>query len=166
DASETVREGRQTLRERLPRRAAVGRFEQSAAWAGEDTVLPWPLARLPHHRVDVNGVRRIEHDVDAAGVGILIENLLERASAVGGAEDAALLVRSVRMAQDRDEQTIGILRIDGDLRDLLAVAEAEARPRLARVGRLVDAVAGREVRTLQPFAAADINDVGVGRGHG
>ena len=57
----------------------------------------------------------------------------------------------------------GIARVDDDLRDLLAVAQAEVRPRLAGVGGLVDAVAGREVGALQPFAAADVDDVRVRR---
>ena len=36
-------------------------------------------------------------------------------------------------------------------------------PRLPRVGGLVDAVADREVRTRQAFAAADVQDVGIRR---
>ena len=58
-----------------------------------------------------------------------------------------------------------IPRIDLDTRDLLAVAQAEMRPRLSGVGGLVHAVADREIRPLQSFAAADINDVGVREGH-
>ena len=42
------------------------------------------------------------------------------------------------MPGDRYEQVIGIARIDRDLRDLLAVAQAEMRPAFARVGRFVD----------------------------
>ena len=67
------------------------------------------------------------------------------------------------MTERGDEQAIGILRIDGDLRNLLRIAEAQVRPRRAGVGRLVDAVADREVRARQPFAAADVEDVGIRR---
>ena len=63
------------------------------------------------------------------------------------------------MAEDGDEEAVRIVRIDGDRRDLLAVAQAEVRPGLAGVGRFVDAVAGGEVGALQAFAAADVDDV-------
>ena len=55
----------------------------------------------------------------------------------------------------------GVLRIDDDLRDLLRVAQAEVRPRLAGVGGLVDAVAGRQVGPLLRLAGADVDDVGI-----
>ena len=117
----------------------------------------WP--RLPEHGVHDVGVRGIEGDVDAAGVLVLVEHLLEGLAAVGGAEEAALRVGAVRMAQHRDEQAVRVARIDDDLRNLLAVAQAQVRPGLAGVGGLVDAVAGGEVGALQPLAAADVDDV-------
>ena len=54
----------------------------------------------------------------------------------------------------------------GELGNLLRVAQAEVRPGLAGVGGLVDAVADGEVRTRQPFAAADVEDVRIGRRDG
>ena len=50
--------------------------------------------------------------------------------------------------------------------NLLAVAEAEMRPRFAGVNGFVDAVASGKIGPLKPFAAADVNDVGIGKGHG
>ena len=70
------------------------------------------------------------------------------------------------MAEDGDEQPVRIAWIDDDLRDLLAVAQAEMRPRLSGVGGFVDAVARREIGTLQPFAAAHVDDVRIGRRDG
>src|SRR5205807_9234897 len=43
---------------------------------------------------------------------------------------------------------------------------AKVRPRFAGVGGFVDAVAGGEVGTLQPFAAADVDHVWIGGRHG
>ena len=153
--------GGQAVGQRLPGRAAVGGLEDAAAGARPHGVLPRSLPLFPHRRVDDVGVRRIDVDVVAAGVLVLREHLLERPAAVGRAEDAALLVRTVGMAERRDEQPIRVARIDGDVGNLLRVAQPEMRPRLAGVGRLVDAVAGREVRPMEPFAAADVDDVGV-----
>ncbi len=67
------------------------------------------------------------------------------------------------MARNRNEQPVGIARINCHLRDLLAVAQAQVHPRRAAVGGLVDAVADREIRTMQPFAAADVNNVRIRR---
>ena len=63
------------------------------------------------------------------------------------------------MSSDCDEQPVGIARIDCHLRNLLAVAQAEMRPRGSGIGGLVDAVANGEVRTMQPFAAAYVNNL-------
>ena len=94
---------------------------------------------------------------------VLRQHLLKRAAAVGRSIDAALVVRTVGMAEHGDEQPIGVARVDDDVGNLLAVAEAEMRPRLAGVGRLVDAVADRQIGAGEPFAAADVDDVRVRR---
>src|SRR5438270_11706516 len=67
------------------------------------------------------------------------------------------------MASHRGKNLVGISGIDGELRNLLAVAEAKVRPGLARVGRFVNAVADRQVRPMQPLTAADIDHVRVRR---
>ena len=69
------------------------------------------------------------------------------------------------MAEHRGEQPIGIPRIDDDLRDLLAVAQAEVCPGLARVDRLVNPVPHGEVGPLQSLARGDVDDVWVGFRH-
>ena len=131
----------QALRQRLPRRAAVDRLEDAAVGAVPRRVFPRTLALLPQRRVDDVGVRRVDVDVLAAGVDVFEEHALERLPAVGRAEDAALFVRAVGMAERGDEQPIGVFRIDGDFRNLLRIAQAEMRPRLAGVRGLIDAVA-------------------------
>jgi len=57
------------------------------------------------------------------------------------------------------------VRVDDEGRDLLAVRQTEVAPGPSRVAGFVDPVAHREVRALQPFAAADVDDVGIGRGN-
>ena len=70
------------------------------------------------------------------------------------------------MAEDGDEEAVGVARVDGDHRNLLAVAQAVVRPALAAVAGAIDAVAGGEVGALQALAAADVDDVGVRRRDG
>ena len=66
-------------------------------------------------------------------------------------------VRSVRMAERRDKQSIGIFRIDDDVRDLLRIAQAEMHPGLAAVGGFIETIARREVRALLSLARADVD---------
>src|ERR1700749_4425761 len=67
------------------------------------------------------------------------------------------------MSRHRNEDLVRVLRIDGDLSDLLPVAQArQMGPCLARIGGLVHTVTGGKVGPLQSFAASDIPDVRVG----
>ncbi len=66
------------------------------------------------------------------------------------------------MAKDRDEQPIRVARIDDNLRNLLAVAQAQMRPSLPGIRRLVDSVARGQVGPWQTFAAADVDDIRIG----
>ena len=159
---EAIGAGRNAVGERTPGGAAVGGFEHAAAGTGPRAVFPGTLARFPERGVDGIGMGGIDLDFAGAGVFVLAEDLFECPAAIGGAIEAALGIRSVRVAEHGDEELVGIARIDGDLRDLLAVAQAEMRPRLAGVGGFVDAVAGGEIGTLQSFAAAGVDDVGIG----
>ena len=54
-----------------------------------------------------------------------------------------------------------IARIDDDFRDHVGIAQAGVRPRLAGIGRLVDAVAGIEVAANVGFAGSGVDDVGL-----
>lgn len=64
------------------------------------------------------------------------------------------------------ENFVGILGIDGEFWNLLAVAQAKMGPGLAGVSGFVNAIADGEIRPMQPFAAADVNDIGIRRRDG
>src|SRR5215471_14720926 len=70
------------------------------------------------------------------------------------------------MPEHGDEQAVWILRVDVDVGDHLAVEEAEMRPGRAGIGRLVEAVAGREVRPNDSSTRPDVNDVRIRRRDG
>ncbi len=147
--------------ELAPGRAAVGRFVEAAVRTAPGGVLPRALAGFPETGVDDGRVLGIEGELGAARVLVDVEDALERPAAVEGAVDAAFLVRAVGMAEDGGEEAVGAARIDDDLRDLLAVPEAEVGPGPAGVGRFVDAVADREVGPLEALTARDVDDVRV-----
>src|SRR6266852_1745738 len=62
-----------------------------------------------------------------------------------------------------DENAVGIFRVHDDRGNLLRVAKPEMRPRFSGISGVVKSVAGGQVRALQSFAAAHINNVRVGR---
>src|SRR4051794_17523729 len=105
---------------------------------------------------------RINLDIGAAGIFILVENLAERLASVGGGKDPALFVRPVGVTGDCDKEAIRVLRIHCDLRDLLCVPKSKMGPGCAGIPGFVNAVANREIRSMQSFAAPDVNDFWVG----
>src|SRR6185437_4485499 len=89
DGEVGLEDGRQAASELVPGGAAVGGFEDAAAGAVEAEVFGEALLLLPECGVDDLRILRINGDVVGAGVLVLIEDLLERLAAIGGAEDAA-----------------------------------------------------------------------------
>src|SRR4029078_747557 len=94
---------RESFGQLLPGRATVGGLEDPAAVAvlvaAESAALDVALLLLPQRGVDDVRIGGIDPHVVAAGVLVLVEDLLERLAAVLGAEDAALLVGPVGMAE-------------------------------------------------------------------
>src|SRR5262249_42228316 len=110
-------------------------------------------------------VARVDAHVRAAGLVVLEEHPVPALAAVGSAVEAAVLVRAEGVAEDRGEGHVRVLRVDGhraDLPDLLP----DVLPRLAGVGALEDADAGRDVPADVRLAAADVDHVRVARGDG
>src|ERR1035437_10488228 len=110
-------------------------------------VFPWAKARLPQRGIDHIGMRRINHNIGAAGVCIFIEHLLPALPAVGGAKDTTLFIGTIRRADHGGKKSIGVARIDDQRRNLLSIAEAQMLPRLSRIARPINAVSHREIWT-------------------
>ena len=85
----------------------------------------------------------------------------QRLAAVGGLEDAALVVRAERRAERRQPHRVGVERVHLDAADLPGVLQAHQLPLLAGVGRLVDAAADDHVRADGGAAGADPHVIGV-----
>src|ERR1700687_3794251 len=60
---------------------------------------------------------------------------------------------------------VGVMRVDQNDADLLAVPQAKMLPGAAGVSRLVDSVTDGKIGTAQPLTAAHINNVGIGGCH-
>ena len=105
--------------------------------------------------------------INGAGVVVLVEHLAPGLAAVGGLEDAALLVGREGMAQRSDEDDVGILRIDPDRGDVARVFQPDVLPGLAGVGRLPHAVAliDRSAHVAD-IAGSDVDDVRIRRRNG
>ncbi len=118
----------------LPGLAAVNGFEDAAASSVPRTVLPGAFACFPKRCVSRVRIPGIDQHIRAAGVFVLVQDLLESTAAVSRAKDAALFVRSIRMSGDRDQEMFGIAWVNRDLRNLLTVTQAKVRPGLSTIG--------------------------------
>ena len=119
DRDVRLNHARQTVGQRLPGIAAIGRLEDAVPGAAEPLSLDEALLLLPQRRVDDVGIARVDTNVIAAGVLVLVENPLEGVGAVGRSEDAALCIRSIWVSERRDEQAVRIGRVDVNHRDHL-----------------------------------------------
>ena len=145
----------------LPGVAAVGRLPQARARAARDE-LPRAAHDLPEPGVEDPRVRRVHRQVRGAGLLVDVEDLLPRLAAVLRAEDPALGVGAPDVALRRDVDEVRIRRMDADARDLAGVAQPDVLPGPAAVGRLVDAVAVRDVAADGLLSGADVDHVRIG----
>jgi hypothetical protein len=129
---------RESLGHRLPRGAAICGLEDApgvlVGVPAKGAPFDKTLLLLPECGVHDIRVARVDADIVAARVFVLVEHLLEALAAVGRSEDAALRAGSVRVAENRDEEPVRIPRRDIDHRDHLAVEQPEMDPRPAGVG--------------------------------
>src|SRR3989442_11809236 len=94
----------------------------------------------------------VENDVDAAGAVVEIENFFPRFAAIARAEDAALRVSAVGMAEGSDEGDIGIGRMDNDGADVAGVFSTDTLPSFSSLVGTIKAPTPPEVVTGARFS--------------
>ena len=87
-------------------------------------------------------------------------------SAISGAEDATFRISSVSVTECRNENNVGILRVNGEAADVATVFESDRMPGFAGVGALVHAIALQDVVANAGFAGAYVDDVWVRLSYG
>ena len=141
-----------------PGLAAVARLEEPAAGAAARH-LPRDPVRLPHRGVEHGRVGAVDHQVNRAGLVVAEERLLPGLSTVGRLEDPARGVWRGGMPEHRRIDEVGIGGMHADAADDLRVSESGMGPGLARVSRLVDAVALHDVAPQRHLAHPDVDHV-------
>ncbi len=142
---------------RLVDACEAGRFDGGAP-AGRRVVLPQGGIADP-------GIAGREDQVDRAGDIVFMQNVAPRFAAVGGLENAALIVLRIGAAQGGHQHDVGIVRVHPERADVLGVLEADMLPRFPGVGGLVDAVAHVDRAAHHAdVAGAEVNDIGIGQG--
>ena len=154
---------RQAFGHLVPRVAAVRRPVDAASRpaAREPPRAPAPLVR---RRVEHRRVRRVEGEVDEAGVVVDVEDLLPRLAAVRGPVDAALGVGAEQVPQRRHPHDVGVRRVDGDAPDVARLLQPCEPPRLAAVRGVIHALAPRRAVAVVRFPGTDPHLERVGRG--
>src|SRR5713226_9784583 len=110
-----------------PRRSAIVRNEKTAAGTA---TFPRPRVHLelPHCGEQCLRIRRMHHDIDAAGVRIDEQHSHPRFPTVCRAIDPTLLLRTVAVSLSSDEDDVRILRIDCEASDSATLLESHSRP--------------------------------------
>src|ERR1051326_2733229 len=70
------------------------------------------------------------------------------------------------MSQSGDKRDVRILGIYDQASDRMCVRQSDELPSLTRVNRLIDSISANDIAADASFARADIDDVGIGFGHG
>src|SRR6266481_2356068 len=131
DATENAG-GKAVTFEALPSGTIVAGFIETAARASADCCPGIALRLVESSEQDVR-IGRNESEVDGSGLVVLEENFLPRFAAVGGTEDSARFVGAVSVTHRRDEEDVGICRMDDDPGDVSRILEADVRPGLAAI---------------------------------
>jgi len=122
---------------------------------------------LPHPRDQGFAVMRIKRKTGAAGILVGKEHAVPMLPAIGGAINAALLLRACGATQRADEDDLRIRGIYDDAADAAGLVQTHVRPRLSGVGGLVDAVAHHiNVSNRPGLACARPNNIWRGCRHG
>ena len=158
DASDEPRRQARVARDLRPGLATVGALEQATARTAARHLV-FLAIRLPQRGIHHVRVGAIERDVDGAGLFVAEQHFLPRGAAVRALEHTAFRTRHAVLAERRDEDDVGIGRMDADLRDAMRFAEADVRPRLARIAAAVDAIARHDVAANRGLAHADEHEV-------
>jgi hypothetical protein len=132
------------------------------AGEGAKLIRPSSPAKFPHARVDLVGIERVDLDIGAAGAAVDIQDLLPGDAAVGGLEDAALLVVAPQHAEGRDVNGVRVVRMQRDPVDALAAGQAHELPAPPAVVGPEDAAADGSRVARIAFPGADPDDVGIG----
>ena len=158
---------RQPLRTRDlgPRVATVGGFENAAACATAHQQPRLPPG-LPEGDVHDLRVRRIHDHVRDTSAVVAEQDVLPRLATIGGAIDAAFLIRAEHMPQRAHEHDVGVGGVDTHARDVLRLLEPHVRPRLAGIEALPHAFTMRHVAANGCFPPAHPHHIGVGGLHG
>src|SRR5262249_32267992 len=101
----------------------------------------------------------VDRDRRDAGLIVDEQDFLPRLAAVFRAVNAALRSPAEGLTDRRHVRDVRILRVDLQLRDLADFAQPDVRPRLAGVGRLVDAASDDDVRSDGFAAGAHVDHV-------
>src|SRR5215469_6654397 len=115
-----------------PVHAAIGRAPQSASRSATGAAVGMNFD-LPHTRKEDLWVVRIHRHVGAAGVFVNEEHLRPTLATIGGAENAAIRLRAISVAERTGKNKVRIRRVDDHIANAAGFLKAHARPGFARI---------------------------------
>ena len=154
--------------------AACEALPTHAAVAGNEETAPRPAAfsspgvdfELPHAGEENPRIVRIHGQVRAACVFVHKKRFIPGLAAVGGPEDATLLLWTVGMPECARTDDVRIAGINDDAADPASLLETHGSPGLSRVGGFVYPVADRDMAANKGLAGSCPDYVRVGGSNG
>src|SRR5205823_4034961 len=92
---------------------------------------------------------------------ITIQNMLPSFATIGRTVDPSFFIRAMGMAECRDVDEIGILRMDAYPADVACIFQAYVRPGLATIGGFIDTVAMSHISANGRLTHTHIDDVAI-----
>ncbi len=148
----------------IPCIAAVRALEQAAPRSAAIHA-PRLAADLPEARIQHPRIARVHRQVHRARLVVALQNLLPGRAAVRRPVHAAHLVRPPQVPHRRHVDDVGILRVDPDRTDVIAILQPHVLPRAPRIHRFVDPVAMRRIPAHARLAHSRVHHVRIGIGH-
>src|SRR6266849_5090312 len=131
---------------------------------------PAPHFRTANNTSNLSGTLggrpHLKWTVSPLRIPLAMRNCSTRHAPTSSAINAALRIRSVRMTERGDQHVVGVVRIDPNARNVLRVFQSDVLPRLAGIGRFVDAIAIRDIPTQAGLACPQIDHIRIRYRHG
>src|SRR5581483_592465 len=142
----------------LPGQAVIrGAIQAGArATAGEAPRLAPHLPQRSEHDVRM---MRVESKIDRPRITVTVQDSLPSLAAISCSKDSALLIGAKRMAERGDQHDLRVAGIHDDGADLPGVVQTHMLPGLARINRLVDAIAVGDVASRASLTGPHIENV-------
>ena len=146
--------------EALPSRPPIHGFVKSAAGSAAGHA-PRGAPDFIHCRKQNVRVIGVKDEIRGARLVIHIKNFLPGLTSIHGPEHTALFVGAKSVSYGRNENMLGVSRVNKEGSDMLGIPQSDVSPGFSAIERLIDSITERNVVPQALLSRAYVNNVGV-----